>query len=157
MPTHEDYLKLAVRLAEKNVLENSGGPFGAVIVREGRVIARGVNQVTANNDPTAHAEIVAIRKASKKLKSFELKNCVLYTSCEPCPMCLAAAYWARVDAIYFANNRADAAAIGFSDQDIYDEFLKAIPNRTLPIHEIPLNEANEVFALWQKSMQKIIY
>lgn len=157
MPTHEHFLKQAVRLSAKNVKTNSGGPFGALIVKAGKVIASGVNRVTATNDPTAHAEVVAIRKASKKLGSFELKGCVLYTSCEPCPMCLAAAYWARVEAVYFANDRADAAAIGFSDQAIYDEFLKELPERQLPIHQLHLSEAQEVFQLWQKSEQKIRY
>lgn len=157
MPTHEHFLRLAVRLSAKNVETNSGGPFGAVIVKDGKVLAKGVNQVTAKNDPTAHAEVVAIRNAARKLGSFELKKCILYTSCEPCPMCLAAAYWARVDAIYFANNRADAAAIGFSDQDIYDEFSKEMSARLLPIHEIKLTEAQEVFQDWNRSLQKIMY
>ncbi len=157
MSSHEHFLKLAIQLSAKNVATNKGGPFGAVIVREGKVLSKGVNRVTSTNDPTAHAEVVAIRRATKKLGSFELKGCILYTSCEPCPMCLAAAYWARVEAIYFANSRADAAAIGFSDQDIYDEFLKELAVRRLPIHAVKLPEAQEVFQLWQKSLDKIIY
>ena len=157
MPTHEFFLKAAVQLSAKNVQSNVGGPFGAVIVQHGRIIARGVNLVTAHNDPTAHAEVVAIRKACKKLKTFELSNCILYSSCEPCPMCLASAYWARVDAIYFANNRADAAAIGFSDQDIYNEFLKGLAERQLPIFEIPLAEAKEVFKRWNQNAAKVMY
>jgi tRNA(Arg) A34 adenosine deaminase TadA len=157
MPTHEYFLKAAVQLSAKNVQSNVGGPFGAVIVQNGRIIARGVNLVTAHNDPTAHAEVVAIRKACKKLKTFELSNCILYTSCEPCPMCLASAYWARVEAIYFANNRMDAAAIGFSDQDIYEEFLKELAERQIPIFEIPLNEAKEVFDRWNKNNLKVMY
>lgn len=154
MPSHEYFLAQAVKLSAKNVHTNAGGPFGAVIVQDGKIIARGVNQVTFRNDPTAHAEVVAIRRACKKLKTFELKNCILYTSCEPCPMCLASAYWARVDAIYFANNRADAAAIGFSDKLIYDEFLKQLSDRQLPIHEIPLERASEVLGFGRKVLPK---
>lgn len=157
MPSHAHFLKLAVKLSAKNVQKNAGGPFGAVIVRQGEVISRGVNGVTASNDPTAHAEVVAIRKACKKLKSFDLSGCILYSSCEPCPMCLAAAYWARVEAIYFANNRKDAAAIGFSDQDIYNEFQKELKDRQLPIHEYPLEGAIDVFRDWQKSAVKVRY
>jgi len=157
MPSHAYFLNQAVKLSAKNVRENKGGPFGAVIVKEGKIVARGVNLVTSSNDPTAHAEVMAIRKACKKLKTFELHNCILYTSCEPCPMCLASAYWARVDAIYFANNRSDAAAIGFSDQLIYDEFLKELPERQLPIHHIALDVALEVFRQWEQSTSKIEY
>lgn len=157
MSEHADFLKQAIKLSAQNVAKNAGGPFGAIIVKGGKIVGRGVNKVTSSNDPTAHAEVVAIRKASKKLRSFELKGCILYTSCEPCPMCLAAAYWARLDAVYFANNRSDAAAIGFSDADIYEEIKRDLIDRYLPIHEIKLEEAAEVFRNWEKSPAKISY
>src|SRR5690349_11153148 len=113
MDQHEKFMKLAIQLSKKNVLDNIGGPFGAVIVKDGRVIAKSANKVTTTNDPTAHAEVSAIRLACKKLKTFDLSGCVIYTSCEPCPMCLSAVYWAKINFIYYANTKQDADDIGF--------------------------------------------
>ena len=124
------FMKKAIRLSIANVEKGNGGPFGAVIVKDGKVIARGVNNVTSTNDPTAHAEIVAIRKACKALKTYQLTGCEIYTSCEPCPMCLAAIYWARHDKIYFAGSKEDAAAINFDDKLIYEEIARPISERT---------------------------
>ncbi len=154
---HLHFLKRAVRLSAENVSKAKGGPFGAVVVKDGKLIASGSNLVTSLNDPTAHAEVVAIRKASAKLKTFDLSGCILYSSCEPCPMCLSAAYWARVDAIYFANSREQAAAIGFSDKEIYDEVAKPLTERSIQIQQLPLPEALEVFEHWQISVSKIVY
>jgi tRNA(Arg) A34 adenosine deaminase TadA len=113
---HRKFMQLAIQLSEQNVDQGKGGPFGAVVVKDGKVIAKSANKVTSSNDPTAHAEVSAIRAACKKLKTFDLSGCVIYTSCEPCPMCLGAIYWARLDKIYYANTKVDAAAIGFDDQ-----------------------------------------
>ena len=154
---HQDYLRHAVALAQEKMQEGAGGPFGAVIVMGQEIIAQGWNQVTSTNDPTAHAEITAIRTATKKIASFSLTGGILYSSCEPCPMCLAAAYWARLDGIVFANTRAEAAAIGFDDEMIYREL--ALPNseRLLPITHMPLKEAALVFQLWESKTDKIAY
>lgn len=150
-------MHLAIRIAEKNVEENLGGPFGAVIVKEGRVIARSGNRVTASNDPTAHAEVSAIRLACKKLKTFDLTGCLVYTSCEPCPMCLSAIYWARIDAVYFANTKSDAAAIGFDDQFIYEELAKQVKERKLPVYQLLREEAQRAFKMWDISDRKTGY
>src|SRR5690349_2654824 len=132
---HKKFMEIAIRLSEKNVLEGIGGPFGAVVVRAGKVIAKSANKVTSSNDPTAHAEVSAIRLACKKLKTFDLSGCTIYTSCEPCPMCLSAIYWARIDTIYYANTKIDAADIGFSDKFIYDEIHKSMADRVLPFKQ----------------------
>src|SRR4051812_15266292 len=128
---NESFMREAIRLSVENVEQGKGGPFGAVIVKDGKIIASGTNQVTATNDPTAHAEVVAIRKACEALKSFQLEGCEIYCSCEPCPMCLGAIYWARPDKIFFANSKEDAAAIHFDDQLIYEELAKPYGQRKL--------------------------
>jgi guanine deaminase len=151
------FLKRAVELSRARMQTNQGGPFGAVIVKDGNVIAEGWNRVTSSNDPTAHAEVVAIRNACDTLATFDLSGATLYSSCEPCPMCLAAAYWARISRLVFANSRDEAAAIGFSDADIYDEVSKPIAERTLPTVHMPLAEAKAVFAEWRTKPDKIEY
>ncbi|HET9747311.1 MAG TPA: nucleoside deaminase [Chitinophagaceae bacterium] len=151
------FMRKAIRLSIANVDKATGGPFGAVIVKDGKVIARGTNNVTATNDPTAHAEIVAIRKACKTLKTFQLTGCEIYTSCEPCPMCLAAIYWARPDKIYFANSKEDAAAINFDDKMIYEEITKPVSERKIFTQQILREEALEAFRKWSETPNKIEY
>lgn len=150
-------MKIAIQLSEQNVLESIGGPFGAVVVKDGKLIAKSGNKVTSTNDPTAHAEVSAIRLACKKLKTFDLKGCVIYTSCEPCPMCLSAVYWARIDTIYYANTKQDAKEIGFSDQFIYEELDKPMNERRLPIKQMMRDEALNAFRLWDQSAMRITY
>ena len=147
----------AVNLSRKKMEEGCGGPFGAIIVKDGEVISEGWNKVTSSNDPTAHAEVSAIRAACEKLGTFNLAGCEIYTSCEPCPMCLSAIYWARLDRIYYANSRDDAAAIGFDDQFLYDEVAKPILDRSLPCEHLDLGEARDVFAAWDAKEDKIAY
>ena len=137
--------------------EGAGGPFGAVIVKDGKVIAEGWNRVTSTNDPTAHAEVTAIRDACKALGTFSLAGCEIFTSCEPCPMCLSAIYWARLDRIYFANSRQDAAAIGFDDDFLYHEVAKPVEVRSIPTIKLELPEAAAVFAEWQAKPDKVRY
>lgn len=151
------FMREAIQLSIDNVISNSGGPFGAVIVKDGKIIAKGVNQVTANNDPTAHAEVMAIRGACQKLGSFQLAGCEIYTSCEPCPMCLGAIYWARPDKVYFANTKADAAAIQFDDQFIYEELARTISERKLFTEQLLRDEALVAFEKWNQSIQKKSY
>ena len=151
------FMRRAVELSAERMRQNAGGPFGAVIVRQGKVIAEGWNQVTSSNDPTAHAEVSAIRAACSKLNTFSLAGCDIYTSCEPCPMCLSAIYWARLDRIYFANSRQDAAAIGFDDALIYDEVPKPIDQRIIPTVKLDLPEAAAVFAEWLAKSDKVQY
>jgi len=151
------FMKKAIRLSIQNVEKGTGGPFGAVIVKDGKVIARGANSVTTTNDPTAHAEVVAIRKACKALKTYQLIGCEIYTSCEPCPMCLAAIYWARPDKIFFANSKEDAAAIGFDDKLIYEEIAKPISERKIFTQQLLRDEALEAFRKWETSPFKIEY
>lgn len=153
----EKFMKIAISLSEKNVTEGLGGPFGAVVVKDGKIIAKSGNKVATTNDPTAHAEVSAIRLACKKLKTFDLSGCVVYTSCEPCPMCLGAIYWARIETIYYANTKVDAANIGFDDKFIYEEIEKPMAKRTLPIHQIMRTEAQQAFQLWEQSPMKIDY
>ena len=150
-------MRRAIELSVENVAAGLGGPFGAVVARQGQVIASGVNQVTATNDPTAHAEVVAIRLACRKLHNFELRGCELFTSCEPCPMCLAAAYWARVDRVWFACTRADAAAGGFDDAFLYEELVRPIGDRRLPMKGMMRKEGLLAFAEWKASAAKIAY
>lgn len=152
-----DFLRQAIALATHNVTSGRGGPFGAVIVRDGKVIAEGVNNVTATNDPTAHAEVTAIRNACKALGTFSLAGCELYSSCEPCPMCLAASHWARLDAVFFAASAEDAAKAGFDDEFLYGEFRKDPADRTLPEAQFLRNEAWSSFAAWIESTSKIAY
>jgi guanine deaminase len=151
------FMARAIQLSLDNVRSGHGGPFGAVVVQNNAIVADGVNRVTTTNDPTAHAEVVAIREACRKLGLFELKDCELYTSCEPCPMCLGAIYWARIDRVYFANTRNDAAVIGFDDDHIYREFTLPIAARTIPFVHLPLDEAQEVFKEWMDKPDKIPY
>lgn len=147
----------AIRLSLQKMRENRGGPFGAVIVRKGKVVSRGWNQVTSLNDPTAHAEIVAIRRACKKLKTFQLDDCELYTSCEPCPMCLGAIYWSRLSKVYYANTRKDAAAIQFDDAFLYREITRPLSRRKIPMTQLLRKEALKAFAEWRKKTDKIAY
>ena len=153
----EVFMKEAIRLSITNVTEGKGGPFGAVIVKDGKIIARGANQVTRSNDPTAHAEVVAIRNACKILDTFQLDGCDLYTSCEPCPMCLGAIYWARPARLFYANTKADAAAIQFDDQFIYEEIALPLGERKLFTKQLLREEALEAFRLWQESNAKVEY
>ena len=154
---HREFLRHAVRLSAERMREGAGGPFGAIVVKNGKVIAEGWNQVTSANDPTAHAEVSAIRRACETLKDFSLKGCTIYTSCEPCPMCLSAIYWARLDRMYFANSRQDAAAIGFDDDLIYGEVSKPIADRVIPTVQLSLPEAQAVFAEWREKPDKVEY
>lgn len=154
---HEKFMRIAIGLSEKNVTEQLGGPFGAVVVKDGKVVAKSGNKVTRTNDPTAHAEVSAIRIACKKLKTFDLTGCVIYTSCEPCPMCLSAVYWSRINTIYYANTKVDAANIGFDDQFIYEELEKPMTERSLPIQQLLRDEAIQAFKLWEKSPMRVTY
>ena len=147
----------AIDLAQKGANSNSGGPFGAVIVKDNKIIAEGYNKVTSTNDPTAHAEIVAIKKACKKLNSFQLEDCIIYTSCEPCPMCLGAIYWARPKKVFYACNRDDASVIDFDDQFIYDELKKQINNRKIEFNNIMREDGLKVFKNWNDKTDKIKY
>ncbi|MDR0412632.1 MAG: nucleoside deaminase [Dysgonamonadaceae bacterium] len=149
-------MQKAIRLSLQSVAKG-GGPFGAVIVKAGKEIASGCNQVTAKNDPTAHAEVTAIRKAARKLKQFDLSGCEIYTSCEPCPMCLAAIYWARIGKIYYANTKADAKAIGFDDSFIYDQLSLPQEKRAVPVVKMMRNEAIKAFERWTDKEDKIKY
>ncbi len=153
----ERFMRHAIRLSAERMRAGAGGPFGAIVVKDGAIIAEGWNRVTSENDPTAHAEITAIRNACDTLASFSLEGCEIYTSCEPCPMCLAAIYWARIDRIFFANTREDAAAIGFDDAHIYDEVAKPIEDRVIPTIKLAMPEAEAVFAEWQAKPDKILY
>lgn len=150
------FIKMACELASENI-DNGGGPFGAVIVKDGEVVSTGCNRVTAINDPTAHAEISAIREACYKLKNFKLEDCVIYSSCEPCPMCLSAIYWAGISKIYYANNKHDAAAIDFDDNFIYEEIAKPYQLRTIPIIHVEDEHAIDHFKKWSSKEDKIEY
>lgn len=152
---HEKFMRMAIRLSEKNVTEQLGGPFGAVIVKDGKVIAKSGNTVLTTNDPTAHAEVSAIRIACKKLKTYNLSGCIIYTSCEPCPMCLSAIYWAKIKHIYYANTKTDAANIGFDDHFLYEEMEKPMALRTIPFAQILRNEAIDAFKRWTESGMRI--
>ncbi|MFC6645162.1 nucleoside deaminase [Granulicella cerasi] len=151
------FMQQAIELATTNVTSGNGGPFGAVIVKDGEVIATGANCVTAGNDPTAHAEVTAIRNACNALGTFMLNGCEIYTSCEPCPMCLAAIYWARIDTIYYGNSAADAAKVGFDDAAFYEELKRPHEEREKPIKPLLSAEAWESFAAWEKSPFKVEY
>ena len=152
-----DFMREAVRLSAEEMRKGAGGPFGAIIVKDDRIIAQGWNRVTSANDPTAHAEVTAIRNACDLLGTFSLAGCEIYSSCEPCPMCLAAIYWARLDRLYFANTREEAAAIGFDDAHIYGEVSKPIADRLIPTTRLILPEAVSVFAEWHAKTDKIAY
>ena len=150
----EDFMRKAIELSIENV-KNGGGPFGAVIVKGDEVIATGVNRVTANHDPTAHAEVSAIRAACEKLGTFDLEGCEIYTSCEPCPMCLGAIYWAHLDKIYYGNNKTDAARIGFDDSFIYDELALERKDRKKVMEEMLPEEAKAAFQAWEDKADKV--
>ncbi|MXV17170.1 nucleoside deaminase [Hufsiella ginkgonis] len=154
---HEKFMRMAIRLSSQNVKKALGGPFGAVIVKDGRLVAKSANKVTTTCDPTAHAEVSAIRLAAKKLNTFDLSGCVIYTSCEPCPMCLGAIYWAKINRVFYGNNQGDAASIGFNDQFIYEELALPMHGRRLTATRILQHEALEAFELWKKSDFKIAY
>ncbi|MEG7334458.1 guanine deaminase [Bacillus sp. 0102A] len=145
---HETFLKRAVDLAREGVNAGIGGPFGAVIVKDGAIIAKGQNNVTTSNDPTAHAEVTAIRNACKALGTYQLDDCILYTSCEPCPMCLGAIYWARPKAVFYAAEHTDAAEAGFDDSFIYKEIDKPAEERTIPFYQVTLTEHLSPFQAW---------
>ena len=158
MDKHNDeFMKEAIRLSVSNVEEGKGGPFGAVVVKDGKIIARGVNQVTTNNDPTAHAEVVAIRNACAALNTFQLDGCEIYTSCEPCPMCLGAIYWARPDRVVYANTKEEAAEIEFDDDFIYSEINTTMGERKIPFIHHPHPAAKKVFEDWKNWEGKIKY
>lgn len=150
-------MRAAIRISLAKMRANCGGPFGAVVVRQGRIVGRGWNQVTSTNDPTAHAEVSAIRDACRRLKTFQLDDCELYTSCEPCPMCLAAIYWARFRKVYYGNTRKDAARIQFDDDFIYREVARPISRRQIPMKPLLRAEALAAFAEWQAKTDKIAY
>lgn len=156
-PPNPEFLRRAIELAIQNVYDGAGGPFAAVIVRDGRIVGEGVNTVTATNDPTAHGEVNAIRAACKALGTFTLAGCELYTSCEPCPMCLAAAYWARLDAVYYGASAADAARAGFDDAFLYAELRKDPNQRKLQATQLLADEAWASFAAWIAAPNKIVY
>ncbi|MGD0791860.1 MAG: nucleoside deaminase [Terriglobales bacterium] len=158
-PNHMDntFMARAIQLSVENVRSGRGGPFGAVVVKDGSVVAEGVNQVTATNDPTAHAEVLAIRQACQKLRLFELRGCDLYASCEPCPMCLGAIYWARIDKVYFGNLAGDAAKIGFDDSAIYGELTQPHAQRVIPMIQMMREEALAAFRAWEGNPGKILY
>lgn len=147
----------AIALSKQSLINGTGGPFGCVIVKDNLIVGRGNNQVTATNDPTAHAEIVAIRDACKNLNSFQLEGCEIYTSCEPCPMCLGAIYWARPAVIYYGNTRSDAKEIGFDDSMIYDEVNAPIGERIIPAINLEREKANKIFEDWVEKEDKKIY
>ena len=150
-------MREAIKLSIDKMRAGIGGPFGAVVVKDGEIIARGFNKVTSSNDPTAHAEVVAIREACDKLGTFQLDDCEIYTSCEPCPMCLGAIYWARPKKVYFGNTKADAAAIDFDDQFIYDELEVSLDSRKLPMIPLLRDEANAAFVEWKEKTDKVEY
>lgn len=155
--SHEHFMREAIQLAEEGMAAGRGGPFGCVVVRAGQVIGRGNNRVTSTNDPTAHAEVTAIRDACAQLKTFQLDDCVLYTSCEPCPMCLSAIYWARIPEIYFANTRQDAAAIGFDDDFIYRQIPLPLEKRAIRIKPLLREEGLATFKGWAAKADKVRY
>ncbi|CAN5379431.1 nucleoside deaminase [soil metagenome] len=152
-----EFMRRAIELARAGMAANAGGPFGAVVVRDGEIIGEGNNRVTSSNDPTAHAEIMAIRRACEKLRNFQLDGCTIYTSCEPCPMCLGAIYWARPDRVFFACTRDDAASVGFDDDFIYAELEKSNQDREMVMTSLMREEALEVFRAWTAKSDKIEY
>ncbi|TGE29028.1 nucleoside deaminase [Hymenobacter metallicola] len=153
----DEFMREAIRLSIEKMQAGHGGPFGAVVVKDGRIIAHGFNQVTSTNDPTCHAEVDAIRKACRELGTFQLDDCDLYTSCEPCPMCLGAIYWARPRRVFYGNTKQDAAAIGFDDQFIYDEIEKPLNDRQIPMTQLLRDEALAGFRAWESKEGKTEY
>jgi guanine deaminase len=154
---NEKFMREAIRLSLSKMRGNCGGPFGAVVVRKGKIVGRGWNRVTSANDPTAHAEILAIRDACKRLKTFRLDDCEIYASCEPCPMCLVAIFWARLKKVFHANTRRDAARIGFDDELIYSELARPIARRKIPMKQLLRGEAQMVFKEWRDKPDKVRY
>ena len=150
-------MRAAIRLSFQKMWRNDGGPFGAVVVRRGKIVGCGWNRVTSTNDPTAHAEIMAIREACRRLKTFRLDDCELYASCEPCPMCLAALYWARIGKVFYAGKRSDAAAAGFDDDSIYREMARPVSRRKIPMRQLLRKNALSVFSEWKKKPDKVQY
>jgi guanine deaminase len=157
MPYSESHLREAIRLADEKMTAGDGGPFGAIIVKDHQVISRGWNCVTSENDPTAHAEIMAIRAACATLESFSLKGCEIYSSCEPCPMCLAAIHWARLDALYFSATHQDATDAGFDDSLLYEEIRKKTTDRALKTERYLMKEGRKVFTHWKNKSDKVVY
>lgn len=155
--SHENFMREAIKLAEDGMRHDHGGPFGCVIVRQGEMVGRGNNRVTSTNDPTAHAEITAIRHACSQLRTFQLTDCALYTSCEPCPMCLSAIYWARIPEVFFANTRQDAASIGFDDDFIYRQIPLPLELRAIKIRPLLRDEALATFKGWVAKSDKVKY
>ena len=155
--SHNKFMREAIRLAREGVQNNEGGPFGAVVVKDGIIVGRGNNRVTSSNDPTAHAEIVAIREACRQLNTFQLTDCMIYTSCEPCPMCLGAIYWARARAVYFGCTKSDASEIGFDDSFIYQEMELDFSQRKIPMIPLLRTEALDVFKTWELKTDKLGY
>jgi tRNA(Arg) A34 adenosine deaminase TadA len=153
----EKFMKEAVNQAIKGMSNNEGGPFGCIIVKDGEIIGKGNNKVTSTNDPTAHAEVTAIREACKHLNSFQLEGCEIYTSCEPCPMCLGAIYWARPDKVYYGSNQIDAASIGFDDEFIYNEIPLPYSERSIPFEQLGRDIALEAFQKWSEKEDKTEY
>ncbi|MEO6004526.1 MAG: nucleoside deaminase [Opitutus sp.] len=153
----EKFMHEAIKLADDGIRSDRGGPFGCVIVRRGVVVARGNNQVTSTNDPTAHAEVTAIRAACRELSTFQLTDCELYTSCEPCPMCLGAIYWARIPTVFYGNTRADAAAIGFDDDFIYQQIPLRPEERTIEMRPLLREDAQRTFRAWAEKVDKLKY
>ena len=151
------FMEKAIEVALENVISNQGGPFGAIVVKDGKIIGTGRNEVTASNDPTAHAEVQAIRAACQYLNDFQLIDCEIYTSCEPCPMCIGAIYWARPKAVYYACTKEDAAKIGFDDQFIYEQLSLPIDQRTITMKQISPNQYELPFKTWEKSKDKTHY
>jgi guanine deaminase len=151
------FMREAIRLSVENAVSGRGGPFAAVVVKDGMIIARGTNLVSSANDPTAHAEIAAIREACRILQSFQLTGCEIYTSCEPCPMCLGAIYWARPERVFFGNTKSDAAEIHFDDSFIYEELTKTMPDRSIPMIQMLHEEARAAFKAWNENPNKIEY
>lgn len=152
-----EFMRRAIALALENVCSGRGGPFAALVVKDGRILAEGANRVTTTNDPTAHAEVVAIREACRKLGDFQLSGCDLYTTCEPCPMCLGAIYWARPARIFYACLAADAAAAGFDDAFIYEELERPLDARRIPMQQLLRDESLEIFSLWKRQENKTAY
>ena len=157
MSREEKFMSEAIALSKKGSQNNEGGPFGCVVVKHNKIIGKGYNQVTSTNDPTAHAEVIAIREACKTLGTFQLEGCEIYTSCEPCPMCLGAIYWSRAEIVYYANTRDDAAEIGFDDSMIYDEINGDIEKRKIPLINLGRKDAQKVFKEWTHKKDKTDY
>ena len=156
MENSKKFMLRAIQLSIESV-QNNGGPFGCVIVKQNKIISEGFNKVTSTNDPTAHGEIVAIREACKKLNTFNLEGCDLYSSCEPCPMCLSAIYWSRIENVFYANTRIDAKAIDFDDSFIYSEINKDLENRKIKMHQMHRDDALEAFKIWENKEDKVKY